>query len=65
MPLMRKMVQSKYLTGDSAAINEFLDKFDVRQLSSYRLRDCNLTLYRSSYLIAMVKEEEKTPLEPS
>ncbi|KAI0971656.1 4-nitrophenylphosphatase-like protein [Xylaria arbuscula] len=28
------MVQSKYLTGDSAAIGEFLDKFDVRVLWS-------------------------------
>lgn len=29
------MAQPKYLTGDIAAINEFLDRFDVRFCDSY------------------------------
>ena len=32
IPLHHEMGQPKYLTGDSAAINEFIDKFDVRYL---------------------------------
>ncbi|GAW11226.1 hypothetical protein ANO14919_005680 [Xylariales sp. No.14919] len=38
------MVQSKYLTGDSAAINEFLDRFDVF------LFDCDGVLWSGDHL---------------
>ena len=48
------MAGPKYLTGDSAGIKEFLDKFDVRHPAE-SIVDCPLTqLSRSSSSTAMV-----------
>lgn len=46
----------KYLTGEKAAINEFIDKFDVRQFKRQTptLTELLTLLDRSSYLIATV-----------
>lgn len=43
----------KYLTGNQAAIGEFIDKFDVRKKESLMLAQTNL-LPRSSSSTAMV-----------
>lgn len=49
------MPNPKYLTGDKASIDEFLDKFDVRTLShTTKSSQENLTLYSAFFLIVMV-----------
>ncbi|CAJ2510037.1 Uu.00g059370.m01.CDS01 [Anthostomella pinea] len=44
------MVQAKYLTGDSAAINEFIDQFDVFLL------DCDGVLWSGDHLFEGIPE---------
>ena len=51
---------SKYLTGDTAAINEFIDRFDVSRCNKRNIIDevhLLMNQTRSSYLIAMVTLE--------
>jgi len=53
-----KMAQPKYLTGDKAGIDAFVDQFDVSflQLKCFRLMMRLLTSFRCSSSTAMVRK---------
>jgi hypothetical protein len=55
----------KFLTGDKAGIEEFLDKFDVSLDARFEMGNV-LTAFRSFYSTAMVRKcpEPQLPIHP-